>query len=98
MTSGELIRAARLRAELSQAELADRPGLPSSSIARWEGDRVEPGFSTLRRVLQACGFDISPTLIPFARNPERDARVKEVQRLTPQERLRSLIERVDDES
>src|SRR5436190_10372111 len=98
MTSGELIRAARLRAELSQAELADRLGLPSSSIARWEMDRVEPGFSTLRRVLQACGFDISPTVIPFERDPERDARVKEVQRLTPQERLRGLIRRVDEES
>jgi transcriptional regulator with XRE-family HTH domain len=96
MTSGELIRAARLRAELSQAELADRLGLPSSSIARWEMDRVEPGFSTLRRVLQACGFDISPTVIPFERDPERDARVKEMQRLTPQERLRSLMERLDE--
>jgi transcriptional regulator with XRE-family HTH domain len=96
MTSGELIRAARLRAELSQAELADRLGLPASSIARWEMDRVEPGFSTLRRVLQACGFDISPTLVPFERDPERDARVKEIQRLTPQERLRSLLERLDE--
>jgi transcriptional regulator with XRE-family HTH domain len=96
MTSGELIRAARLRAELSQAELADRLGLPASSIARWEMDRVEPGFSTLRRVLQACGFDISPSLIPFERDPERDARVVEMQRLTPQERLRSLLERLDE--
>ena len=96
MTSGELIRAARLRAELSQAELADRLGLPASSIARWEMDRVEPGFSTLRRVLRACGFDISPTLVPFERDPERDARVKEIQRLTPQERLQSLLERLDE--
>src|SRR3954451_16841586 len=96
MTSGELIRAGRLRAELSQAELAARLGLPSSSISRWEKDRVEPGFTTLRRVLQACGFDISPTLVPFARDPERDASVKEKQRLTPQERLLSLIERVDE--
>jgi transcriptional regulator with XRE-family HTH domain len=95
VTSGELIRAARLRAGLSQVELADRLGLPASSIARWEMDRVEPGFSTLRRVLQACGFDVSPTLVPFERDPERDARVKEMQRLTPQERLLSLIERLE---
>src|SRR4051812_47712650 len=97
MTTGELIRAARLRAELTQAELAERLGLPSSSIARWESETVEPGFSTLRRVLQACGFDISPTLVPFPRDPERDASVKEKQRLTPQERLQSLIERVDEQ-
>ena len=81
MTSGELIRAARLRAGLSQAELGERLGMPQSSIARWEVDSVEPGLSTLRRVLQACGYDLSPVLIPFARDPERDARVRELQKL-----------------
>src|SRR5215211_6392809 len=95
MTSGELIRAARLRAELSQAELADRLGIPASSIARWETDRVEPGFSTLRRVLQACGFDIPPVLTPLERDPERDARVEDVQRLTPEERLAAMMQRLE---
>ena len=91
MTSGELIRAARLRAGLSQDELAERLGVPHSSIARWEVDRVEPGLSTLRRILQACGYDLSLTLVPFERDPERDARVREEQQLTPQERLRDLL-------
>src|SRR5215213_4816730 len=95
MTSGELIRAARLRAELSQAELADRLGLPSSSIARWETDTVEPGFSTLRRVLQACGFDIPPVLVPYQRDPERDAVVQELQDLTPQERMARYVARLE---
>jgi hypothetical protein len=58
-------------------------------------DRVEPGLNAAPRP-QACGFDISPTVIPFERDPERDARVKEMQRLTPQERLRSLTERLDE--
>jgi transcriptional regulator with XRE-family HTH domain len=97
MTSGELIRAARLRAGLSQDELSERLGLPQSSIARWEVDKVEPGLSTMRRVLQACGYDLSLTLIPFARDPERDARVREGQKRTPQERLRHLLVRIDDE-
>ena len=56
-------------------------GCRASSIARWEVDTVEPGLSTLRRVLQACGYDLSLTLVPFERDPERDARVLEVQRL-----------------
>ena len=96
MTSGDLIRAARLRAELSQEQLADRLGLARSSIARWETDTVEPGFSTLRRVLQACGFDLSLALVPFERNPERDARIQAVSQLTPQERLRAMVDRLDD--
>jgi transcriptional regulator with XRE-family HTH domain len=97
VTSGELIRAARLRAGLSQAELAERLGMPQSSIARWEVDSVEPGLTKLRDVLQACGFDLSLSLIPFERDPERDARVLEVQRMTPQERMRGMIERRERE-
>ncbi|CAN5115832.1 MAG: helix-turn-helix transcriptional regulator [Actinobacteria bacterium] len=95
MSTGELIRSARLRAGLAQAELAARLGIAASSIARWETDTVEPGFSTLRRVLQACGFDIPPVLVPFERDPERDAAVQEVRELTPQERMARLLARLD---
>jgi len=95
MSTGELIRSARLRAKLSQADLAARLGVAASSIARWETDTVEPGFSTLRRVLQACGFDIPPVLVPFERDPERDAAVQELRELTPQERMARLLARLD---
>jgi transcriptional regulator with XRE-family HTH domain len=95
MTTGELIRSARLRAGYSQKELAQRLGMASSSIARWETDTVEPGYSTLRRVLQACGFDIPPVLVAYERDPERDAQIQEIQRLTPQERMARLLDRLD---
>lgn len=95
MTTGELIRSARLRAGYSQKELAQRLGMASSSIARWETDTVEPGFSTLRRVLQACGFDIPPVLAAYERDPERDAQVREMRELTPQERMTRLLDRLD---
>jgi hypothetical protein len=71
--------------------------MPRSSIARWEVDKVEPGLSTLRRALQACDFDLSLTLIPFKRDPERDARVREARQRTPQERLRNLLVRIEAE-
>jgi transcriptional regulator with XRE-family HTH domain len=93
MTSGELIRSARLRAGLSQAELAMQLGLPVSSIGRWETDTVEPGFSTLRRVLQVCGFDLPPVLAPYEPDLELDARIAKVRRLTPQERLAKMLGR-----
>lgn len=95
MTTGELIRSARLRAGYSQKELAERLGMASSSIARWETETVEPGFSTLRRVLQACGFDIPPVLVPYERDLERDAQVQEMRELTPQERVTRLLDRLD---
>ena len=95
MTTGELIRSARLRAGFSQKELAQQLGMASSSIARWETDTVEPGFSTLRQVLQACGFDIPPVLVPYERDPERDAQVQELQELSPQERMERLLARLE---
>ena len=95
MTTGELIRSARLRAGFSQKELAQRLRMASSSIARWETDTVEPGFSTLRRVLQACGFDISPVLVAYERDHERDAQIQEMRQLTPQERMARLLNRLD---
>ncbi len=97
MTTGDLMRSARLRAGLSQGELAERLGMPRSSIARWEMDAVEPGFSTLRRVLQACGFDISPVLVRFERDPERDARIEKALRMTPQERLAGMMEQLEEQ-
>jgi transcriptional regulator with XRE-family HTH domain len=97
VTSGELIRAARLRAKLSQAELAERLGMPQSTIARWEVDSVEPGLSKVRRALRACGFDLSVSLVPFEPDPARDARVTEVQRMTPQERVRGMLDRRESE-
>ncbi|HEU5478043.1 MAG TPA: helix-turn-helix transcriptional regulator [Gaiellaceae bacterium] len=95
MTTGELIRSARLRAGYSQKELAQRLGMAASSIARWETDTVEPGYSTLRRVLQACGFDLPPVLVPYERDPERDAQIQEMRELTPQERVTRLLDRLD---
>jgi len=44
-----------------------------------------------------CGYDLVLTLIPFTRDPERDARVLEAQRLTPQERLRNLLVQIEQE-
>jgi transcriptional regulator with XRE-family HTH domain len=92
MTAGELIRSARLRARLSQAELAERLSTPRSQIARWEADDVEPAFVTVRRVLRACGFDLSMALVPYEPDHDREARLRELQRLTPQERLRRMLD------
>lgn len=60
----ELIRGARKRAGLSQAELAERAGTSQPAIARYETGRVEPDLSTLSRLATACGFRLELALIP----------------------------------
>lgn len=89
--SGDLIREARLRAGLSQAELGDRAGRDRAQIARWERGAVEPSFETLRGLLRACGFDLSTELVAF--EPVDDGALLTTVTLTPQERLQRMLER-----
>ena len=58
MTSGLLIREARLLAGLSQGELGDSGRQDRAQIARWERGAVEPSFETLRQLVRACGFEL----------------------------------------
>ena len=62
MISGDLLREARLRAGLSQAELARRAGKPISVIGRWERGEVKPSLETLRELIRATGLELGFTL------------------------------------
>jgi ribosome-binding protein aMBF1 (putative translation factor) len=59
--SSELIRA-RLRAGLSQAELAERMGTSQSAIARLESGRTLPSAKTLIRFAEATGSKVEVRL------------------------------------
>jgi transcriptional regulator with XRE-family HTH domain len=91
MTSGALIRQARLRAELSQVELSQRSGKDRAQIARWERDVVQPSLETLRELLRACGYDVELALVPYEPDPKQDARLRVRLGRTPQERLQGML-------
>ncbi len=92
MTSGTLIRQARTRAGLSQGELARRSGKDRAQIARWERDAVTPSLETLRELLQACGFDLDLSLVPYrGRDARLEARLGKALERTPQERLQTML-------
>lgn len=89
------MRQARMRAGLSQVELAERSGKDRAQIARWERDVVTPSLETLREVLQACGFDLDLQLVLYQPPDARDdARLREEMSRTPQERLQVMQERL----
>jgi transcriptional regulator with XRE-family HTH domain len=92
MTSGQLIREARLRAGLTQQQLADRLGRPITMVNRWERDGNEPGLSGLLRILRACGFDLALDLVPYARDGALEAELERRIRLTPAERMQELVD------
>ncbi len=60
--AGALIADARLRAGLTQAELARRAGTVQSAIAAYEAGRRQPTLPTLYRLLAAAGFDLRARL------------------------------------
>jgi transcriptional regulator with XRE-family HTH domain len=92
MVSGDLIREARLRAGLTQAELGAKVGKPQSVIARWERGDVLPSLETLRHVIRGCDLDLS-----FHLSRLDDSNVfiiDEHLKMTPAQRMADLLERV----
>jgi transcriptional regulator with XRE-family HTH domain len=87
MSPATLIRAARVRAGLSQVELAGRAGVPQSTIARLERPSSNPTFATLTRVLAATGHRAAIELRPGPAVDE--AQIAAHLRMTPAERLRT---------
>jgi len=61
--TSDLLCEARRRAGLTQAELALHAGTGRSLISRYERGEVEPGLETLRRLIRACGLDLSFRLV-----------------------------------
>jgi transcriptional regulator with XRE-family HTH domain len=88
--SADLIREARLRAGLSQHELAARSGRDRSVIARWEQGAVAPSVETLVELVRACGFDLPLELVPF--DPAPVERLQKTARLSPERRVHRMLQ------
>lgn len=58
-TPGLLLRSARERNGITQAELANRAGTTQSAISRIEKDRVSPSVETLRELLALVGEELT---------------------------------------
>lgn len=64
MAPGTLLRDARLKAGLTQAELARRLGTSQSVVARLEAPGANPKLETLRRAVAATGHALQIGLAP----------------------------------
>ena len=59
---GTKLRALRERALLTQEELGARAGVQPLTISRIETDKVEPRYTTIRKLARALGMDPSELL------------------------------------
>jgi len=91
VNSGDLLRAARLRAGLTQEELARASGRSQSAIARWESGRVQPSLETLRELIRSCRLELTFGLANYD-----DSYVHEIERLLdllPADRIKDALAR-----
>jgi transcriptional regulator with XRE-family HTH domain len=90
--SAALLREARLRAALSQLELARHSGKDRVQISRYEAGTVAPSLDTLIELIRACGFDIPLELTPL--DASDDGGLDELQLLSPERRLDRMLDQL----
>lgn len=93
MRGAALIREARLRAGLTQAELSELTGRERSVIARWEQGAVSPSIDNLIQIVQACGFDLP--LVLFSKDTTQDEQLGKNTLLSPERRARQMLSRLE---
>ena len=85
MAVRHLVREARRRAGLSQAELAERAGVPQSTIGRIESGARMPSAALVDRVIRAAGFELRLGL--GEPDPGTESLFERTLRRTPRQRL-----------
>jgi transcriptional regulator with XRE-family HTH domain len=94
MTGAQIIREARLKAGLTQTELADRLGRDRAQVARWETGGQEPSFENLHAVVEACGFSLKVEIAEREETPVLDAELEASLPEAPQQRVQALLNRL----
>jgi transcriptional regulator with XRE-family HTH domain len=94
MVSGDLLREARLRAGLTQDELAQRAGTVRSQISRYERGDVLPSLETLRRLIRACGLELGFRLFNADLEEHDASLIAQTLPLTPEERVERAVRAV----
>jgi transcriptional regulator with XRE-family HTH domain len=94
MTGAQIIREARLKAGLTQTDLAERLGRDRAQVARWETGGQEPSFENMRAVVEACGFSLRVEIAEREETPAVDAELEASLAEAPQQRVQALLDRL----
>ena len=82
-----VVRYCRLRAGLTQKQLAERAGISQPALARIESGRVKPRIDTIERLLRECGMSLQP--MPRSGIGIDRTTIRKMLELTPRQRLQS---------
>lgn len=77
---------------MTQADLATRVATTQSAVARWEAGGSTPSLETLRRIVEACGFELRYAITE--RDPGEWSLAQHNLSLTHEQRLDQLVRTV----
>ena len=92
MTGAEAIREARVKAGLTQTQLAELLGRNRAQVARWESRGQEPSFENVLAAVEACGYTLTLERLERVDDPELDAELEEGIEQAPQQRVQALLD------
>lgn len=64
MTTGQLIRAARKRAKMTQSALAEKLGISYVGVSQWENGIRNPKYDTIKKIASALNVDWTELVPP----------------------------------
>ena len=85
MSISNIVREARRRSGLTQADLAQQAGVPKSTVGRIESGARVPSTDMVERLVRAAGLDVSVSL--SEPDPGTDSMFERTLRRSPAERL-----------
>ena len=97
MTTGELIKAARKKAGMTQEELGSKLGVSGSSIAQWENDLRNPKLDTLQRIAAALGVPVQELISDWEAVDKEEFKRVFIYGEGIKDRIDAALDRLNDE-
>ncbi|WP_158098255.1 helix-turn-helix transcriptional regulator [Faecalibacterium sp. An192] len=97
MTTGQLIKAARKKAGMTQEELGKKIGVSGSSMAQWENDLRNPKLDTLQRIAAALGVPVQDLISDWEAVDKEEFKRVFIYGEGIKDRIDAALDRLNDE-
>ncbi len=97
MTTGELIKAARKKAGMTQAQLAEKLGISYVGVSQWENDLRNPKLDTLQRIAAALGVPVQDLISDWEAVDKEEFKRVFIYGEGIKDRIDAALDRLNDE-
>lgn len=97
MTTGQLIKAARKKAGMTQAQLAEKLGISYVGVSQWENDLRNPKLDTLQRIAAALGVPVQDLISDWEAVDKEEFKRVFIYGEGIKDRIDAALDRLNDE-